>query len=84
MAPGGHGLAPHRQGTFKVGKDPEFAEKATDIVGLYLDPHGGAVVLSVDEKTQVQALDRTQPLLPITFGATEKRWPKPGLTIRTP
>ena len=43
------------------------------MVGLYLDPPGGAVVLSVDEKTQVQALDRTQPLLPITFGASEKR-----------
>jgi transposase len=68
-----NGLAPHRQGTFKVSKDPEFAEKVTDIVGLYLDPPGGAVVLSVDEKTQVQALDRTQPLLPITFDATEKR-----------
>jgi transposase len=68
-----NGLAPHRQGTFKLSKDPEFAEKVTDIVGLYLDPPGGAVVLSVDEKTQVQALDRTQPLLPITFNATEKR-----------
>ncbi|WP_051114824.1 IS630 family transposase [Actinokineospora enzanensis] len=68
-----YGLAPHRQGTFKLGKDPEFAEKITDIVGLYLDPPGGAVVLSVDEKTQIQALDRTQPLLPITFDATEKR-----------
>lgn len=68
-----NGLAPHRQGTFKVSKDPEFAEKVADIVGLYLDPPGGAVVLSVDEKTQIHALDRTQPLLPITFGTTEKR-----------
>lgn len=67
------GLAPHRQGTFKISKDPAFAEKVADIVGLYLDPPGGAVVLSVDEKTQVQALDRTQPLLPITFAATENR-----------
>jgi transposase len=67
------GLQPHRQGTFKVSKDPAFAEKVADIVGLYLDPPAGAVVLSVDEKTQVQALDRTQPLLPITFDATEKR-----------
>ncbi|MEU3626702.1 IS630 family transposase [Amycolatopsis coloradensis] len=66
-------LTPHRQGTFKISKDPEFAEKVADIVGLYLEPPGGAVVLSVDEKTQVQALDRTQPLLPITFAATEKR-----------
>lgn len=68
-----NGLAPHRQGSFKLSKDPEFAEKVSDIVGLYLEPPGGAVVLSVDEKTQVQALDRTQPLLPITFAATEKR-----------
>ena len=67
------GLKPHRQGTFKVSKDPAFAEKVADIVGLYLDPPAGAVVLSIDEKTQVQALDRTQPLLPIEFGATEKR-----------
>ena len=68
-----NGIKPHRQGTFKVSKDPEFGEKVADIVGLYLDPPGGAVVLSIDEKTQVQALDRTQPLLPITFDATEKR-----------
>ena len=67
------GLKPHRQGTFKLSRDPRFAEKVADIVGLYLDPPGGAVVLSVDEKTQVQALDRTQPLLPIDFGVTEKR-----------
>jgi transposase len=68
-----HGIRPHRQGTFKVSKDPAFAAKVADIVGLYLDPPGGAVVLSLDEKTQVQALDRTQPLLPIAFDATEKR-----------
>lgn len=67
------GLKPHRQGTFKVSKDPEFAAKVADVVGLYLDPPGGAVVLSIDEKTQVQALDRTQPLLPIEFDASEKR-----------
>jgi len=67
------GLKPHRQGTFKVSKDPAFAEKVADVVGLYLDPPGDAVVLSIDEKTQVQALDRTQPLLPIAFDATEKR-----------
>ncbi|MEV0926025.1 IS630 family transposase [Streptomyces spongiicola] len=66
-------LKPHRSGTFKLSKDPAFAEKAADIVGLYLDPPGGAVVLSVDGKTQVQALDRTQPVLPVTFAATEKR-----------
>jgi transposase len=68
-----HGIRPHRQGTFKRSKDPAFAAKVADIVGLYLDPPGGAVVLSLDEKTQVQALDRTQPLLPIAFDATEKR-----------
>lgn len=68
-----HGLKPHRQGTFKTSTDPEFATKVVDIVGLYLDPPAGAVVLSFDEKTQVQALDRTQPLLPISFGKTEKR-----------
>jgi transposase len=68
-----NGLRPQKQGTFKVSKDPEFAEKVADIVGLYLEPPGGAVVLSVDEKTQVQALDRTQPLLPITFDVSEKR-----------
>jgi transposase len=67
------GLKPHQQGTFKVSKDPAFAEKVADIVGLYLDPPAGAIVLSLDEKTQVQALDRTQPLLPIAFDATEKR-----------
>jgi transposase len=66
-------LRPHRQGTFKVSRDPAFAEKVADVVGLYLDPPGAAVVLSVDEKTQIQALDRTQPLLPIDFGLTEKR-----------
>src|SRR4051794_25784583 len=68
-----HGLKPHRQGTFKISKDPQFADKVADIVGLYLDPPCAAVVLSLDEKTQIQALDRTQPLLPIEFDATEKR-----------
>ncbi|MDG4532455.1 IS630 family transposase [Streptomyces sp. AV19] len=66
-------LKPHRSGTFKISRDPAFADKVADVIGLYLDPPGGAVVLSVDEKTQVQALDRTQPLLPVTFAATEKR-----------
>jgi len=67
------GLKPHRHGTFKLSKDPEFAAKVADVVGLYLEPPGGAVVLSIDEKTQIQALDRTQPVLPIEFDATEKR-----------
>jgi transposase len=68
-----NGLQPSRQGTFKLSKDPRFAEKVADVIGLYLDPPGGAVVLSIDEKTQIQALDRTQPLLPIDFGLSEKR-----------
>ncbi len=67
------GLKPLRQGTYKLSRDPAFADKVADIVGLYLDPPGGAVVLSIDEKTQIQALDRTQPLLPIDFAVTEKR-----------
>ena len=66
-------LKPHRNGTFKISKDPAFAEKVADVVGLYLAPPGGAVVLSIDEKTQIQALDRTQPVLPVAFAATEKR-----------
>lgn len=66
-------LQPWRQGTFKISKDGEFAERVLDVVGLYLSPPAGAVVLSYDEKTQIQALDRTQPLLPISFGKTEKR-----------
>jgi transposase len=68
-----HGLRPHRQGTFKLSKDPAFQAKVADVVGLYLDPPVGAVVLAMDEKTQVQALQRTQPLLPVDFGQTEKR-----------
>jgi transposase len=67
------GLQPNRSSTYKASRDPAFAAKVADVVGLYLDPPGGAVVLSIDEKTQIQALDRTQPLLPIDFGATEKR-----------
>src|SRR4051794_40779267 len=68
-----HDLQPHRQGTFKLSTDPDFEAKVADVVGLYLDPPVAAVVLSIDEKTQVQALDRTQPLLPIDFAKTEKR-----------
>jgi transposase len=66
-------LRPHRSGTFKLSRDPAFADKVADVVGLYLEPPGGAVVLCIDEKTQIQALDRTQPLLPLDFGVTEKR-----------
>ncbi len=56
-----HGLKPHRVNTFKVSNDPAFAEKVADVVGLYLDPQDKALVLSVDEKSQIQALDRTGP-----------------------
>jgi transposase len=63
-----HRLAPHRIRTFKLSKDPEFAAKLRDIVGLYVDPPAHAVVLSVDEKSQIQALDRTQPGLPMKPG----------------
>ncbi len=63
-----HQLAPHRIRTFKLSKDPKFAEKLKDIVGLYVNPPAHAFVLSVDEKSQIQALDRTQPGLPIKKG----------------
>lgn len=62
------GLKPHLVRTFKVSNDPNFSEKVKDIVGLYLDPPDKAVVLAVDEKSQIQALDRTQPGLPIKKG----------------
>src|SRR3954471_19404801 len=60
-----HGLAPHRIRTFKLSRDPLLAERLKDVVGLYVDPPAHAVVLSVDEKSQIQALDRTQPGLPL-------------------
>jgi transposase len=63
-----HQLAPHRIRTFKLSNDAKFAEKLKDIVGLYIDPPAHAVVLSVDEKSQIQALDRTQPGLPMKPG----------------
>ena len=61
-------VKPHRLKTFKLSRDPHFAEKVIDVVGLYLDPPDNALVLSVDEKTQIQALDRTQPGLPMKPG----------------
>ena len=66
-------LKPHRSETFKLSRDPLFIEKVRDIVGLYLHPPERAVVLCVDEKSQIQALDRTQPLLPMRPGSAEKR-----------
>ena len=63
-----HNLKPHRVKTFKLSRDPKFLEKLTDVVGLYLNPPQKAVVLCVDEKSQIQALDRTQPGLPMKKG----------------
>ena len=67
------GLQPHRSETFKLSSDPLFVEKVRDIVGLYLSPPDRALVLCVDEKSQVQALDRTQPVLPMRPGQPERR-----------
>lgn len=66
-------LQPHRTETFKLSADPQFVEKVRDIVGLYLNPPEKALVLCVDEKSQIQALDRTQPLLPLRPGQAERR-----------
>jgi transposase len=66
-------LQPHRTETFKLSRDPLFIEKVRDVVGLYLNPPDRAVVLCVDEKSQIQALDRTQPLLPMRPGQIERR-----------
>jgi hypothetical protein len=66
-----HGLKPHRVRTFKLSNDPKFATKVQDVVGLYLDPPEHALVLSVDEKSQIQALDRTQPGLPMNGAVAE-------------
>jgi len=63
-----HGLRPHQVRSFKLSTDPQFAAKVEDIVGLYVDPPAHAVVLSIDEKSQIQALDRTQPGLPMKQG----------------
>ena len=67
------GLQPHRVETFKLSTDPFFVDKVRDIVGLYLAPPDRALVLCVDEKSQIQALDRTQPLLPLRPGQAERR-----------
>ncbi len=63
-----HGLQPHRLRQFKLSSDPKFVDKLRDVVGLYVDPPAHAIVLSVDEKSQIQALDRTQPGLPMKKG----------------
>jgi transposase len=67
------GLQPHRSETFKLSKDPLFVEKVRDVVGLYRCPPDNALVLCVDEKSQIQALDRTQPMLPLRPGQVERR-----------
>ena len=67
------GLQPHRMETFKLSKDPLFIDKVRAIVGLYLDPPDRALVLCVDEKSQIQALDRTAPILPLAVGCPERR-----------
>ena len=69
----GYGIQPWRCQTFKFSTDPELVAKVTDVVGLYLAPPDNAIVLCVDEKSQIQALDRTQPLLPMRVGAAERR-----------
>jgi transposase len=68
-----HGLQPHRVEKFKLSRDPDFVEKLRDVVGLYLDPPDKALVLSVDERSQIQALDRTAPLLPLRPGIPERQ-----------
>ncbi|HEU4865787.1 MAG TPA: IS630 family transposase, partial [Actinomycetota bacterium] len=67
------GLQPHRQETWKLSKDPQFIAKVRDVVGLYLNPPERAVVLCVDEKSQIQALDRTAPILPMRPGVPERQ-----------
>ncbi len=67
------GLQPHRVQTFKLSKDPLFVDKVVDICGLYLDPPDRAIVLCADEKSQIQALNRTQPVLPMAPGLPERR-----------
>ena len=85
---GAFGLQPHRSETFKLSSDPHFVDKVRDIVGLYLSPPDRALVLCVDEKSQIQALDRTQPVLPMLPGIPERRthdYKRHGdLTVRSP
>ena len=81
------GLQPHRQDTFKLSKDPLFVDKVHDVVGLYLNPPERAVVLCVDEKSQIQALDRTAPILPMLPGVPERAthdYKRAGTSASTP
>jgi transposase len=70
------GLKPHRTETFQLSTDPDFIDKVRDVVGLYMNPPDNAIVLSVDEKSQIQALNRTQPLLPLRPGQVERGTPE--------
>ena len=70
------GLKPHRSETFQISKDPYFVEKVRDIVGLYMSPPVNALVLCVDEKSQIQALNRTQPILPMRPSQVERHTPE--------
>lgn len=70
------GLKPHRRRTFQLSTDPDFVAKVRDVVGLYMDPPHNAIVLSVDEKSQIQALNRTQPILPLSRGQVERYTPE--------
>ena len=74
------GLQPHRQDSWKLSKDPQFIDKVRDVVGLYLDPPEAAVVLCVDESSQIQALDRTAPIFPMMPGVPDA----PATTIAGP
>ena len=67
------GLQPHRLETFKLSTDPDFVAKVRDVVGLYVSPPAHAIVLCVDEKSQIQALDRSQPMLPMRPGQPARR-----------
>ena len=67
------GLQPHRVEGFKLSKDLQFVEKVRDFVGVYMNPPDRAIVLCIDEKSQVQALNRTQPILPLSLGVPERR-----------
>lgn len=78
------GLRPGKSESFSLSKDPQFVEKVRDIVGLYMSPPDNALVLCVDEKSQMQALDRTQPLLPMVPAHPERRTPSTSGTARPP
>jgi transposase len=67
------GLQPHRSKTFKLSPDPQFVEKVRDVVGLYMNPPEHAIVLCIDEKSQIQALNRTQPIMPLRPGVPERQ-----------